>query len=106
MSEKQQKGCVHNLEERQMPKAHKIVINNRKSSVVTGVLDVLSFDLNEILLETEQGLLMVKGTDMHVNRLSLEKGEVDLSGNIDSIAYSEIHAKGKTSENLIAKLFH
>lgn len=93
------------LEERQMPKAHKIVINNRKTSVVTGVLDVLSFDLNEILLETEQGMLMVKGTDMHVNRLSLEKGEVDLSGSIDSIAYSEIHAKGKASENLIAKLF-
>ncbi len=88
-----------------MPKAHKIVINNRKTSVVTGVLDVLSFDLNEILLETEQGMLMVKGTGMHVNRLSLEKGEVDLSGSIDSIAYSEIHAKGKTSENLIAKLF-
>ena len=84
-----------------MPKAHKIVINNRKTSVVTGVLDVLSFDLNEILLETEQGMLMVKGTDMHVNRLSLEKGEVDLSG----ISYSEIHTKGKTSENLIAKLF-
>ena len=32
--------------------------------VVTGVLDVLSFDLNEVLLETEQGMLMVKGTDL------------------------------------------
>lgn len=93
------------MEERQIQKAHKIVINNRKTSVVTGVLDVLSFDLNEILLETEQGMLMVKGNDMHVNRLSLEKGEVDLSGKIDSISYSEIHAKGKQSENLIAKLF-
>ena len=82
------------MEERQMPKAHKLVVNNRKTSMVTGVLDVLSFDLNEILLETEQGMLMVKGTDLHVNRLSVEKGEVDLSGNIDSIAYSEVHAGG------------
>lgn len=82
-----------------MPKAHKIIINNRKTSVVTGVLDVLSFDLNEILLETEQGMLMVKGSDIHVNRLSLEKGEVDISGNIDSIAYSEIHAKAKQGES-------
>ena len=42
-----------------MPKAqnHKLVVNNRKNSMVTGVLDVLSFDLNEILLETEQGML-------------------------------------------------
>lgn len=95
------------LEERQMPKAqsHKLVVNNRKTSMVTGVLDVLSFDLNEILLETEQGMLMVKGTDMHVNRLSLEKGEVDLSGNIDSIAYSDIHGAAKQGENFLAKLF-
>lgn len=90
-----------------MPKVqnHKLVVNNRQSSTVTGVLDVLSFDLNEILLETEQGMLMVKGTDMHVNRLSLEKGEVDLSGHIDSIAYSDIHAGAKSGENFLTKLF-
>ena len=72
------------MEERQLvkPQNHRLVINNRKTGTVTGVLDVLSFDLNEILLETEQGMLMVKGTDMHVNRLNLEKGEVDLAGNI------------------------
>lgn len=93
------------MEEKQAARAHKLVINNRKSSMVTGVLDVLSFDLNEILLETEQGMLMVKGSDLHVNRLSLEKGEVDLSGTIDSVAYSEIHPVGKQSENLLARLF-
>ena len=73
--------------------------------MVTGVLDVLSFDLNEILLETEQGMLMVKGTDMHVNRLNLEKGEVDLSGNIDSIAYSEAHVGRAQGEHFFARLF-
>ncbi|MCB7305807.1 sporulation protein YabP [Bariatricus massiliensis] len=95
------------MEERQAPKAqnHKLVVNNRKTSMVTGVLDVLSFDLNEILLETEQGMMMVKGTDMHVNRLSLEKGEVDLSGNIDSIAYSDIRPGAKQGESFLTKLF-
>lgn len=95
------------MEERQAPKAqnHKLVVNNRKTSMVTGVLDVLSFDLNEILLETDQGMMMVKGTDMHVNRLSLEKGEVDLAGNIDSIAYSDIRPGTKQGENLLTKLF-
>lgn len=90
-----------------MPKTqnHKLVVNNRKTSMVTGVLDVLSFDLNEILLETDQGMLMVKGTDMHVNRLNLEKGEVDLSGNIDSIAYSQSHTTRGQSEHFFAKLF-
>ena len=73
--------------------------------MVTGVLDVLSFDLDEILLETEQGMLMVKGTDLHVNRLSVEKGEVDLSGNIDSIAYSSTAQTGKQGENFLSRLF-
>ena len=93
------------MEERQVQKAHKVVLNNRRSGTVTGVLDVLSFDINEILLETEQGMLMVKGTDLHVNRLSVEKGEVDLSGNIDSIAYSSVNQAGRQNENFFAKLF-
>ena len=42
---------------------------------------------------------------MHVNRLNLEKGEVDLSGNIDSIAYSEAHAGRAQGEHFFAKLF-
>lgn len=94
------------MEERQPVKAHKLVINNRKSCLATGVLDVLSFDLNEILLETEQGMLLLKGTDLHVNRLTLEKGEVDVSGNIDSVSYSSANVVKKAEHtNLFAKLF-
>ena len=73
--------------------------------MVTGVLDVLAFDLNEVLLETEQGMLMVKGKDMHVTRLSLEKGEVDLAGQIDSVSYSDVHHNTKKNETLFMKLF-
>lgn len=93
------------MEERTVQKNHKLVINNRKTSLVTGVIDVLSFDLNEILLETEQGMMMVKGTDLHVNRLSVEKGEVDLAGNIDSVAYSDVKGQGNKQDNLLSKLF-
>lgn len=93
------------MEEQRIMKTHKLIINNRKTSMVTGVLDVLSFDLNEVLLETEMGMLMVKGTDLHVNRLSVEKGEVDLSGNIDSVAYSNVNQAGRQNENFFTKLF-
>ena len=86
-------------------KAHKLVLNNRKTSVMTGILDVLAFDLNEILLETEQGMLVIKGKDLHVNRLSLEKGEVDVTGHIDSCTYSDIQAAKKKDENFFVKLF-
>lgn len=47
---------------------------------------------------------MVKGTDLHVNRVNLEK-EIDLSGNIESISYSDIQSPGKQAESLFGKLF-
>ena len=43
------------MEEQRIAKTHKLVVNNRKTSMVTGVLDVLSFDLNEVLLEDRAG---------------------------------------------------
>ena len=94
------------IEEKQMTgRMHKLVVNNRKTSLVTGVLDVLAFDLNEIVLETEQGMMVVQGSDLHVTRLSLEKGEVDLSGNIDSISYSDTKQGIRQGEGILSRLF-
>ena len=86
-------------------KAHKVLLNNRKMGNFSGVVDVLSFDVAEILLETEQGMLLIKGNDLHVNRLSLEKGEVDIEGRIDSLAYSEVKDHGKQAESFFGRLF-
>ena len=85
--------------------AHKIVISNRKSGVLNGVIDVLSFDVGEILLETERGMLMIKGNDLHVNRLTLEKGEIDIEGKIDSFTYSDVKTASKKNESLLGRLF-
>ena len=94
------------MEERQAARQHKIILTNRGTCALNGISDILSFDVNEILLETEMGMLMIRGMDLHVNRLTLEKGEVDLSGNIDSIQYSDLN-KGKNGqgESLLGRLF-
>lgn len=84
---------------------HKIMISNRKSGVLNGVIDVLSFDVGEILLETELGMLMIKGNDLHVNRLTLEKGEIDIEGKIDSLTYSDVKSGTKQNESLLGRLF-
>ncbi len=86
-------------------RTHKITMTNRRTCTLTGVNDVLSFDIHEILLETEQGMLMIKGDDLHVNRLTLDKGEVDVDGKIDSFTYSDVSGSGHKSESLLAKLF-
>ena len=84
---------------------HKIMISNRKTGVLNGVVDVLSFDVGEILLETELGMLMIKGNDLHVNRLTLEKGEIDIEGKIDSLTYSDVKTASKQNESLLGRLF-
>lgn len=86
-------------------RAHKLILNNRRSCNLTGVNDVLSFDENEIILETEQGMLMIKGSELHVNRLMLDKGEVDVDGRVDSFTYSEQANMGGKGESLLARLF-
>ena len=84
---------------------HRISLNNRQTCEINGVSDVLSFDVGEILLETDQGMLMIKGNDLHVSRLTLEKGEVDVDGRIDSLTYSENISAGNRSVSLLSRLF-
>ena len=93
------------MEEISGTKSHKLILNNRRTGSFTGILDVLSFDVGEILLETELGMLQIKGADLHVNRLSLEKGEIDLEGRIDSFQYSEVSDFKKGGETLLNRLF-
>ena len=64
------------MEEKILTSNHKLLASNRSTASLSGVLDVISFDLKEILLETEQGMLTIKGSDLHINRLSVEKGDV------------------------------
>ena len=92
------------MEEKTIIKQHRLMLNNRKNGSFTGVLDVLSFDLNEILLETEQGMLHIKGKDLHVNRLDLEKGEVDIDGQVDALNYSQVTKTGRQG-SLFGKIF-
>ena len=51
------------------------------------------------------GLLTLKGSDLHVSRLTVEKGEVDVQGSVDSLAYSSNEAYRKEGQSLFARLF-
>lgn len=86
-------------------RAHKMILSNRRTCNLTGVSDVLSFDVNEIILETDMGMLMIKGNELHVNRLTLDKGEVDIEGRVDSFTYSEQLSAAAKGESLLTRLF-
>lgn len=84
------------MEEKKGMQSHKIILTSRQSGVVSGVLDVISFDEKLIVLSTQCGKLTIKGDQLHVNQLNLEKGDVDISGKVDTLIYSD---DGKKSEN-------
>ena len=93
------------MEEKTVSKIHKVLLQNRKSGSFRGIIDVLSFDVSEILLETELGMLLIKGNDLHVNRLTLEKGEIDVEGRIDSLAYSDVNTYNNKNESFFGRIF-
>ena len=77
------------MEEQPVVKPHRLTMQNRSTIQVTGVSDVIAYDPGEIILETSAGLLLIKGAELHMNHLSLEKGETGVDGRVDSLTYSE-----------------
>lgn len=82
-----------------------IVLENRKKLSLSGVRDVLSFDDQIVILDTELGMLTIKGEDIRINKLSLDTTEVIIEGKINCINYSEKQDKKTSSGSLIGKIF-
>lgn len=92
------------MEEKKEVFPHKLIVENRKGGTVTGVTDVISFDEKDILLKTQAGKLTIKGEQLHVKRLNLEKGEVDIEGRVDSLLYLSKNLE-KQDESLWKRMF-
>ena len=97
-------GVIFMEEKISSGRLHRLVLSDRHTGSVTGVNDVVSFDENEIVLDTEMGLLTIKGKNLHISRLTLELGEADLEGKVDSMVYSERGHKKKQEGSLISRL--
>ena len=89
------------MEQSNISKSHKLSMDNRKRLSLTGIKDVVSFDLTQILLESTLGMIHIKGSDIKVTRLSLEKGEVDIEGTVDSIVYSDVKDYGEKGQQTV-----
>ncbi|MEW6081783.1 MAG: sporulation protein YabP [Bacillota bacterium] len=85
---------------------HQVTITNREHVVIKGVLNVESFDDQEVILETEMGALTLRGEDLQIRQLSLEEGDFAVEGMLNALQYlpgSRARAKGK--KNFIDRLF-
>ena len=76
---------------------HKVQISNRNSGNISGVVDVIYFDLKKIQLETTMGVLTINGDELHVKRVNLDRGEIDMEGHVDNFVYTSANTmKGKS----------
>lgn len=87
------------------PAPHTCVLKNRAETSLTGVREVVAFDENQVILDTDLGLLTVKGQGLHVSRLTVEKGEMDVEGQIDSLVYSSNEAYRRSGQSWLSRLF-
>ncbi len=82
---------------------HNIILESRSKLSVSGVTDVDRFDENVVLLYTSMGELTVRGADLHVNDLSVESGEMNIEGEIQSITYGDPDRRSPLS--FVGKIF-
>jgi len=91
-------------ERKQVSKSgHNFLLENREKMSVSGVNDVDIFNPDMIVVQTEMGMLTVKGVDLHINKLNLEASELIIEGEISSCIYSDKNVNQGGS--LLSKIF-
>lgn len=85
------------------PMKQTITLDNREKLSVTGVVDVESFNEESIIAVTDLGVLIIRGTELHINKLNLDSNELVVDGDIFSLEYSD----GETgkSKSFFGKMF-
>ena len=73
---------------------HKLTLDSREKLTVTGVTEVLSFDESSVVMKTHLGLLTVLGENLVLKTLSVEGGQVAVSGHVSSMIYEEPRPAG------------
>lgn len=81
--------------------SHHVILEEREQLVISGVEEVERFDENSILLTTAQGELEIQGEGLHIEKLSLDGGDLNVEGEVDSLSYED---GGRTRGGLLSRL--
>ena len=91
------------MEDKKSMIPHNMIMENREKLTLTGVIDIHSFDDELVLVETNMGILTIKGNDLKMNKLNLDNNELIVEGKMVALVYSdsEIGKKG----GMLGKIF-
>lgn len=82
-------------------KPHSLILDNRKKLSLTGVEDVVGFNDEGVNLTTQLGDLVVHGSALHISKLNLDSGEVEIEGVVNSLQYTE----SKHNKSFMQRIF-
>lgn len=74
-------------ENTQVTKKHSVSIYERGETLLEGVLKLDSFDKTEFLINTSKGYLHIRGKDLTLGTMDMDKGTLSINGTIDSVTY-------------------
>ena len=80
-----------------------LLLDNRRRLTLTGFIEVHTIEENKICLSTKLGGLTIKGSNMKINKIDLQSGDVIIIGDIDSLIYKD-KKKSCKKENLIKRI--
>ena len=83
---------------------HEVKITDRSIINLTGINKITSFDDQEFLMESNMGIIVLKGEGLEIIKLDTHDGNVKIKGKLISFAYIE-NLKKQKEESLISKLF-
>ena len=82
------------MQDKTVKQNQNIILENRKSLSISGITDVDSFDEREISLYTQLGELTVQGRELHIDAMSVETGDMTITGDIWALIYGDKDRKG------------
>ena len=59
---------------------HDLVLNSRERLSINGIKEIISFDESNVNIKTLLGELSIEGSNIHINILNIDKGELELQG--------------------------
>lgn len=86
------------MSEQIINQSHSLILDNRKKLTLTGVTDVMGFDDQTVSLTTDCGTLIVKGENLHINKLNLDSKDVCIDGVVNSLQYLAQNTKSFKSK--------
>ena len=84
--------------------SHELRISDRREIFLTGIKKITSFDNEEFLMESNMGVILLKGNSLEILKLDTHDGNVKIKGKINSFTYLDNDLK-QNNECFFAKLF-